>query len=219
MDGLFKCVVLVDCLNPMDTAAKLPTRPKLQQYLNHCCKQRTYSGSILKCRKDTCQICKPPRLHPNDFRNLDHLPWPHAKRWWPPLQTFTEVLGTDTDEKSMPSHRMPFNPVKQHAINTSVVLVCAECKKPRLVYSAKKYHHSKEKLFSLLWLICLFDVGQIWLNLEIPMILCVELLAMQCWKTCIWESTWTVWLLLNRCTTHAIMFVTSDSLFVHSWSR
>ena len=61
-------------------------------------------------------------------------------------KSFTEVFGTEMDENAIPSlktgkgqsHGMPFNPVKQHATNTNIFVVCTECNNPHLVYAAKK---------------------------------------------------------------------------------
>ena len=64
--------------------------------------------------------------------------------------SFLDVFGTESVMPSLMtgkcrSHRMPFNPVKQHVNNTSLFLVCAECNKPRLIYTAKKNLEGEKK--------------------------------------------------------------------------
>ena len=36
------------------------------------------------------------------------------------------------------NHTIPFNPLKQHALNMNITLACTECGKHRVVYSQKK---------------------------------------------------------------------------------
>ena len=42
-----------DCLNK---------RPKLKEFLQHCCHERKYVFGVKKRGKSDCKICKPPRL-------------------------------------------------------------------------------------------------------------------------------------------------------------
>ena len=99
-----------------------------------------------KCGKNDCTSCFAPRLHSDVFDTLHHLPDPepyvanegHYK-------SFHESFGTETGGKYITSsrtesrsHNIPFDPLKQHANNTRIVLKCKYCNKPGLVYSRNK---------------------------------------------------------------------------------
>ena len=130
-------------------------RPELAQYLSHCARERTNFVSLKKCGSRDCIICKPPLLNDEDFKRLNHLPDPipgtddHYKE-------LSEVFGTETSEGAMPSlktskdrgHEIPFNPVKQQARNTGLIIDCNECSKPRLVYTAKRLTETEKKSFN-----------------------------------------------------------------------
>ena len=59
---------------------------------------------------------------------------------------FAVVYGSETTEKNVPSmnenlrknHGIPFSSVVQHAKNTGIIISCASCGKPRVVYSMQK---------------------------------------------------------------------------------
>ena len=80
---------------------------------------------------------------------------------------FKEVFKTETDESAMPSlktlkdrsHKIPFNPAKQHATSTMLTVKCAECSKPRLVYAARKISASGKKNFHIMMGSALFTCG------------------------------------------------------------
>ena len=87
-------------------------------------------------------LCFAPRLPSDVFDTLHHLPDPepdvvnkgHNK-------LFHESFGTETSEKPRTEnhcHKIPLNPLKQHAKNTRIVFKCKYCNKPRLVYIRKK---------------------------------------------------------------------------------
>ena len=86
--------------------------------------------------------CKAPRLPMEVFSDVHHLPDPVPVG--DHYQPFSEVYGTATTEKHRPSlsspqtsssHAMPFPPSSKYAKNTMCTIVCAECSKPRLLYS------------------------------------------------------------------------------------
>ena len=59
---------------------------------------------------------------------------------------FPDVFGKVTTEHRLSkklakknSHRIAFNPSKQQAMNTNLIIECTECNKPRIVYAQKKY--------------------------------------------------------------------------------
>ena len=45
------------------TKSILSCRPKLKEFLDHCCQSRHYSFCIKKCGSDSCTICRPLRMH------------------------------------------------------------------------------------------------------------------------------------------------------------
>ena len=155
INKLFTDVGLDKTLKPNDTMTKFSQRPELAQYLSRYARERTYFVSLKKCGSRDCIICKPPRLNDQDFRRLNHLPDPipgtddHYKE-------FSEAFGNETTEEAMSSlktskdrrHKIPFNPVKQHASNTGLIIECNECSKPRLVYIAKRLTEPEKKLFN-----------------------------------------------------------------------
>ena len=132
----------------------LPKFSGLQNFLDHCCRSRHYSFSILKCGSSDCAICKPPRLPKEIFDTLHHIPDPI--RDGDVYKPFAEVYGTETTENDRPSlkssaekrgHGMPFNPSGQFASNVGKTLVCTECNKPRVTYSSRKVRlQDKNKL-------------------------------------------------------------------------
>jgi len=80
----------------------LKEHTKLQDFITHCCKAKHYSFSIKKCGSPDCPICKLPRLPAEIFSKLSHIPDPVPGTDGHYL-SFTEVFGTDTDEKHRPS--------------------------------------------------------------------------------------------------------------------
>ena len=77
--------------------ATLSNLPGLLRFLDHCCRTRHYSFSILKCGSSDCIICKPLRLTKEIFNTLHHIPDPI---WDGDVyKPFSEVYGTDTTEE------------------------------------------------------------------------------------------------------------------------
>ena len=152
---LFTDVGLDKTVKPNDTMTEFSQRPELAQYLSHCAQERMYFVSLKKCGSQDCIICKPPRLNDQDFRRLNHRPDPipgtddHSKE-------FSEVFGTETTEGAVPSlktskdhgHKIPFNPGKQNASKTGLIIDCNECSKPQLVYTAKRLTEVQKESFN-----------------------------------------------------------------------
>ncbi|GBC32615.2 hypothetical protein GLOIN_2v1880501 [Rhizophagus irregularis DAOM 181602=DAOM 197198] len=127
----------------------------MQEFLEHCCKSRHYFFSIKKCGESTCTICRPIRCSTEDFEQLHHLPDPVPGEDLHYI-SFEKLYGTPTTEDHRPSfrdakakkkenmtttkvkHSMPFCPSAVRAKNVGVVVNCAECEKPRLLFSARK---------------------------------------------------------------------------------
>ena len=146
VDAFFEEVGLDTELNPKDTVEMLPKHPKLNTLFKHSTKQRTYFFSIKKCGESNCSSCKKPRLSTDVFQQISHLPDPVPDEDNPGhYKKFADLYGQDTTEEFKPSkrtsnrnHTIPFNPLKQHALNTNITLECTEYGKHRVVYSQKK---------------------------------------------------------------------------------
>ena len=143
-----------DNLHSIDTSLKfgdkyqkgsLSSHPSLKDFLDHCCQQRHYSFCIKKCGEADCAICKPPRLPPEIFSQIHHLPDPtpasdgHYKQ-------FSDVYGKATTEAHRPSiakrtgrnKSLPFVASVQHVRNVTLMIQCEECGMWRLLYSLRK---------------------------------------------------------------------------------
>lgn len=166
VNDMVKSIDLDHSLTGSETLELLKDRPKLKKYLEHCSKERTYFFSLKKCGKNDCTTCAPIRLPSDIFESIHHLPdpMPDSNNEGHYLQ-FTDVYGTQTSEEHLPSlqvssrgHRIPFNPLIQHAKNTGITVSCVECNKPRLVYARKKVPTNIIKQFkheiSELWFTC-----------------------------------------------------------------
>lgn len=130
-----------------DTSANLKNRPWLQKFLKHCCKCWAYVFCIKKCGKDECDICKPPRLSPDVFDDIHFLPDPKPNEKKDHYLPFAELYGSPEDEsekylpskKSKTGHGFPnFQPSVQTAKNVSSTVQCTDCRRKRVMYSARK---------------------------------------------------------------------------------
>ena len=150
----------------------------LTNFISHCCKQRHYFFDILKCGKDDCEVCLPPRLPTDVFRKLNHLPDPvpgsegHYKQ-------FADLFGTKTSEGHRPSSQrksqkqksLPFYPSVQHVKNTEMMLLCEECEMWRLVYSKRKLKKNEREELEGALDGMLFSCGAQLQDADIPMYL------------------------------------------------
>ena len=136
----------------------LSSHPSLKAFLSHCCQERHYSFCVKKCGHSTCDICKAPRLPPEIFSQIHHLPDPipacdgHYK-------SFNEIYGTPTTETHRPSSMkhagkaktLPFVASVQHVRNVSLMVQCEECAMWRLLYAPRKLSYvARQELESLL---------------------------------------------------------------------
>ena len=137
----------------------LKNRPDLSKFLQHCGKARHYVFSLKKCGEQTCSVCSPPRLLPEVFSTLHHLPDPVHSTDGEHYLSFTEVYGKDTTENDRPSlmdsshrrklHGMPFNPNAQYARCVNEYVICSECDKLRVLYAARKLQFREIKQLRL----------------------------------------------------------------------
>ena len=148
LDAFWTALLAIDKefrLNHSDKVSAKDLTPLLNQFFTHCCRQRHYFFDILKCGDPDCNICKPPRLPPDIFSKLGHLPDPipgddgH-------YQVFHTVFKTTTTEEHRPSQSgkktkgksLPFRASVQHVRNTEMMLQCEECCMWRLIYAKRK---------------------------------------------------------------------------------
>ena len=131
----------------------LSNRPKLKEFIDHCCRERKYMFAIKKCGKPACNICKPVKMSTEFFNSLNHLPDPtpadseHYK-------TFSDLYSTLTTEKHRPTlvkdiKKGPFTP------NARETLLCVERLKPRVVYAQYRLTLSEEQAaMDGIWFTC-----------------------------------------------------------------
>ncbi len=60
-----------DTISPSVTKATLPNHPRMQKFMDHCCRKRRYSFEVRKCGSADCDICKPVRLPLCVFEQLE----------------------------------------------------------------------------------------------------------------------------------------------------
>ena len=139
---MFDGIQLHLSLSSKETAQALPEKPLLLAYLKHACRERKYFFSVKKYRIAGCTSCLRPQLPPDVFSTLHHIPHPiPSETNEGHYQTFGELYGTETSEKYLPSKNsskrsngIPFNPLKQHAINTRITIKCHYWSKPHLIF-------------------------------------------------------------------------------------
>ena len=131
--------------------AILTDRPRLKQFLDHCCVVRHYHFSIKKCGSLQCSICKPPRLSSDVFSTVCHLPDPVPDADGEHYKSFDDLYSTATTERYRPSlqsdsrkgHLMPFSPCAQQARNVAECILCSECLRPRVLYAQHKLRYQE----------------------------------------------------------------------------
>lgn len=123
----------------------------VKEFMLHCCQSSHYCFDILKCGQASCHLCKPPKLPPDVFKLLYHLPHP-----MPGIEghyaSFFDVFGQATSEDHRPSlkkrkkkNTLSFYASVQHVRNTELMLQCDECGMWRLIYSKLKLNQDKKK--------------------------------------------------------------------------
>jgi len=104
LDDLWTALLTIDeeySYSRKDKFSAKELSQKLIKFMEHSCTQRHYFFDIIKCGET---LCLPPRLPPDAFGKLNHLPDPvpepgdHYKK-------FTEVFGTKTTEEHRPSSK------------------------------------------------------------------------------------------------------------------
>ena len=145
MDNLWENVKAVkpSMLRTDRQRAVLQHRPDFQRFVQHCCQIRQYSFSIKKCGLTTCSMCKPPHLPAEVFQDLHFLPDPVPESNNDHYKPFDELYGTTTSEVYCPSKHnrgssscdIPFSPSGQTACNVMELLVCSDCRRPRVLYA------------------------------------------------------------------------------------
>ncbi|CAG8824922.1 8569_t:CDS:1, partial [Gigaspora rosea] len=79
--------------------------PRILEFMNHCCRLRTYFFEIRKCQEagTGCTICRLLRSRPEIFSKLQPFPDPISKANKDHYMLFCEIYGKDTCEKYRPS--------------------------------------------------------------------------------------------------------------------
>ena len=164
-----------DTITPSVTKASLTNHPRVQEFMDHCCRKRHYSFEVRKCGSVDCNICKPVRFIPPEvFEQLKPLPdpTPGVDNHFLP---FLEVFGQPTSEEHRPSlhikkqkKTLPFSASVQHVKNIDMMLLCEECEMWRLLYSKKKLKAEDRRLLALKLDDLAFSCGDSLQDLDFP---------------------------------------------------
>ena len=73
MDTCRSAIQCIDDTIPPVMKASLPNYPRVQKFMDHCCRKRHYSFEVRKCGTVDCNICKAVRLPPDVFEQLKPL--------------------------------------------------------------------------------------------------------------------------------------------------
>ncbi|CAG8767772.1 14884_t:CDS:2, partial [Racocetra persica] len=171
MKHLWESVLEVDnSLVPEDTSKKhIENKPRILEFMNHCCRSRTYFFEIRKCQeaRTGCTICKPPWSRPDVFSKLQPFPDSIPKANEDHYMPFCEIYSKDTSKKYRPSllqkanvptstitttidslgvNGMGFSPRAQYATNVRILVKCIECNRPRVLYSQYRLNPEEENL-------------------------------------------------------------------------
>ena len=94
MEALWSYILDVDESVSQDDRAKDVSKKKdLQRFMDHCCH---YMFGIKKCGVSSCSICRPPRLPPDVFAKIHHLPDPHKDASGEHYPTFDNLYSKMT---------------------------------------------------------------------------------------------------------------------------
>ncbi|XP_041376463.1 uncharacterized protein LOC121388971 isoform X2 [Gigantopelta aegis] len=129
----------------LDKLSGLAHSSPLCEFMTKHCRIRHYTFQILKCTDADCTYCTalcPPRLPEEVFRSLNFLPDPCVdmnKEY----KTFDQLYSTSTTDQGRPSviSRMQAKKIRG-------TVICAECGKRRVVYSAKRLTREEELVYT-----------------------------------------------------------------------
>ena len=89
MNALYSALEDVDPAITRSDRSKdcLARRPKLKEFMMHCCHERKYVFAVKKCGKHDCDICKPTCLPSEVFNTLYHIldPTPDGNEHYKPF--------------------------------------------------------------------------------------------------------------------------------------
>ncbi|CAB5367427.1 unnamed protein product [Rhizophagus irregularis] len=156
METFWESVHLVDDSITMDDTSqkKVADKPKLQEFMEHCCRKRLYFFEIKKCGSGECDIWEA------ELKGLpDPIPGPDDH-----YISFLEAYEKETTEEYCPSLRnrkprnkskdvekkgengMDFSPTAQYGKNVRTIVKCVECNKPRVLYARHKISEEEFRL-------------------------------------------------------------------------
>ncbi|CAG8827649.1 15760_t:CDS:2, partial [Gigaspora rosea] len=104
--------------------------PCILEFMNHCCRSRTYFFEIRKCQEagTGCTICRPPRSRPKIFSKLQPFPDPIPKanedHYMPFFNASTSTTTTTIDGLGV--NGMGFSPRAQYATTVRILVKCIE---------------------------------------------------------------------------------------------
>ncbi|EXX66412.1 hypothetical protein RirG_124050 [Rhizophagus irregularis DAOM 197198w] len=151
---LFESIHTLDPTLTVDETTQVQIRrhTALIEFIDTHCRIRAYSFQVKKCNNITCSYCKPIRLPPHEFNNLNFLPDPIPSRdntdhYMP----FERVYGTETTEE----YRLTYMQTQANAepISKSILIGgkirfyinCEDCRKRRCVYSDKSLNNEEQE--------------------------------------------------------------------------
>ena len=148
IDSIWEELRVIDATVTRDdtTQVKLKNKSALMNFMKTHCLERHYMFSVKKCGLEDCHVCRSPRLTPEHFQTLNHLPDPVPRG--DHYEAFETLYGTETKEIYRPSfnpqkvkgHNVPFSPSIHRAKMANIVIQCEECHKWRVLHAEKKLH-------------------------------------------------------------------------------
>ena len=146
IDSIWEELRVIDATITRDdtTQIKLKNKSALMNFMKTHCLERHYMFSVKKCGLEDCHVCSSPRLTPEIFQTLNHLPDPVPRG--DHYEAFETLYGTETEEIHRPSfnpqkvkgHNVPFSPSIHRAKMANIVIQCEECCKWRVLHAEKK---------------------------------------------------------------------------------
>ncbi|PKB95198.1 hypothetical protein RhiirA5_475802, partial [Rhizophagus irregularis] len=151
---LFESIHTLDPTLTVDETTQVQIRrhTALIEFIDTHCRIRAYSFQVKKCNNITCSYCKPIRLPPHEFNNLNFLPDPIPSRdntdhYMP----FERVYGTETTEEYRPTYMQ--TQANAEPISKSILIGgkirfyinCEDCRKRRCVYSDKSLNNEEQE--------------------------------------------------------------------------
>ena len=100
IDSIWEELRVIDATVTRDdtTQIKLKNKSALMNFMKTHCLERHYMFSVKKCGLEDCHVCRSPRLTPEHFQTLNHLPDPVPRG--DHFEAFETLYGAETKEKN-----------------------------------------------------------------------------------------------------------------------